>query len=182
MPYIQSESRPKYDVFINRLLETIPTDADEITIVEYTAYSISQIMGKFLGVYDISSNDDLFNCRLFEGQRRDAIFTISERIASEVGASRNMLQQAGDLNYIISFLTWGVLGDAPNRTRAGYGMRAFMKGCLQEVIASLKPYYGYNRYFVMARAVLTDVIDETYRRRTAPYEDEKIEQNGDLWT
>jgi hypothetical protein len=33
---------------------------------------------------------------------------------------------------------------------------------------------------VFLRGVLTDVVDEAYRRTTVPYEDKKIEENGDL--
>ena len=29
--------------------------------------------------------------------------------------------------------------------------------------------------------VMSDIIEETYRRKTSVYEDEKIEINGDLW-
>jgi len=28
---------------------------------------------------------------------------------------------------------------------------------------------------------MSDIIEETYRRKTSVYEDEKIEINGDLW-
>ncbi len=30
--------------------------------------------------------------------------------------------------------------------------------------------------------VITDVIDEMYRRRTAEYEDAAMKKNGDLWS
>jgi len=181
MPYIKKEDRPKFDVLVDKLLEIIPTDADDIVICEHTGYAISQILGKFIGIYDIVGNENMFNCNYFESKRKEEIITVAECLAAEITLSRNMIQQSGELNYVFSRLTWGILGDAPNRSSARYGVRVFLKGCLQEIIASLKPYYGYNRYYLMAKAVLTDVIDETYRRKTSVYEDEKIEQNGDVW-
>ena len=59
--------------------------------------------------------------------------------------------RAGHLNYIISRLTWAFLGKKPNYAR-------------------------HNE----AVGVLTCASFELYRRRVAPYENEKVGENGDL--
>ncbi|MEM2237252.1 MAG: hypothetical protein QW470_01455 [Candidatus Caldarchaeum sp.] len=50
---------------------------------------------------------------------------------------------------------------------------------ITRLLAQLYPpgYFNYNR----AMGVLSSVAHEYYRRRVAPYEDEKIKQNGDVY-
>lgn len=57
----------------------------------------------------------------------------------------------GDINYIVSRFIWAIYDQKPSYTRGS------------EV-----------------RAALADARDEFYRRKLAPYEDEKIEENGDI--
>jgi hypothetical protein len=67
--------------------------------------------------------------------------------------SSEEMSKAGELNYIITTL-----------------LMKFMK-------REGKRYHYYN----MIAGVLTEVDKEIYRRFTAPYEDEKIESEGDLF-
>lgn len=67
---------------------------------------------------------------------------------------KNGLMTSGDLNYVITKLMLGYVGDS-----------------------KLKPYTG----SVMALGTLVCAGLEFYRRFTAPYEDQKIKDNGDVY-
>jgi len=73
------------------------------------------------------------------------------RLASELRGTEDQMDRAGHTNYVITTL---LLAAYPNRKYATM--------CLVD-------------------GILADIGREYYRRRAAPYEDEKIAENGDVY-
>ena len=65
-------------------------------------------------------------------------------------------------------------------SQAKYALRSYIKGALWFVLHRLE---NSENWFIttIVYGLLTDVIDETYRRKTSIYEDVKMNENGDLW-
>ena len=74
-----------------------------------------------------------------------------ERLAEHLRDTEDQMDRAGHVNYVITTL---LLAAFPNRK---YATMALVDG------------------------IITDVGREYYRRRATPYEDEKIEENGDVY-
>jgi len=87
-------------------------------------------------------------------EERGEFDEIVAKLAQRVRAigEKNATATAGNLNYIISTLLHAVYGAAPR-------------------------YHQHNEIV----GVLECAKQEWYRRRAAPYEDEKIEENGDVF-
>src|SRR5690606_33216237 len=108
--------------------------------------------------------------------------------ADKVAAMLNRadpLSAAGELNYAVSALYWGLLGESQAIPSAKYGMRAYFVGILEKIYSSLETVNSGNqrdatmafRRHLIIRGVLHDVLSEAYRRQTAYYEDEKKLEN-----
>ena len=74
-----------------------------------------------------------------------------QELASRLKTTEDQMDRAGHMNYVVTTL---ILAAFPNRK---YATMALVDG------------------------VLADVGREYYRRRAAPYENEKIEENGDVY-
>ncbi len=74
------------------------------------------------------------------------------RLAEHLLDTEDQMDRAGHVNYVITTL---LLAAFPNRK---YATMALVDG------------------------VITDIGREYYRRRAAPYENEKIEENGDVYS
>lgn len=117
-----------------------------------------------------------------------------ENAADSIAASLNRsdpMSAAGDMNYSISAIYWGFLGDSDKFFRANYGTRAYLNGVLDKIMSQIETVSvsGNNKDATMAfrrqlviRGVLDHVKHETYRRKTAIYEQEKIDENADIYT
>ena len=90
----------------------------------------------------------------------------------------------GDLNYAISSVYWGLLGDYPRHPKADYALRVFCRGVLQSYLERMSDYYKDRMdedFVIITYGVIGDVISETYLRKTIIFENEKMQENGDIY-
>jgi hypothetical protein len=182
MPYIIREDRSKFIPAIENTVALIAEEKDSLLRAEYLGYFLDQFCRGF-GASFISSS--MFSPRLtFEQDmlERDKISKLSNNIFTTIEIirlNRDILAQAGEMNYVMSAIIWGLLGDSLYTSAAKYGFRSYVKGILWQVYAQIEN--NNSRHNILLRGIVTDVIDEMYLRKTTPYEEQKIAENGDLW-
>jgi hypothetical protein len=112
----------------------------------------------------------------------------ADSIAAMINRS-DPIAGAGELNYAISAIMWGFLGQAEGFPEIGYGIRAYLEGILDKIRQSLETVnngsqkdatMAFRRHLVI-RGVLNHISQETYRQLTANYEDVKLGENGSIW-
>lgn len=189
MPYIKQEDREKYNGFIESTLGVLNDPNDNPYLKgEFFGYFINRLVRKFLGTPDYTA--PAFNSSFFNESKRKALENAADSIAASLNRSDPM-SAAGDMNYSISAIYWGFLGDSDKFFRANYGTRAYLNGVLDKIMSQIETVSvsGNNKDATMAfrrqlviRGVLDHVKHETYRRKTAIYEQEKIDENADIYT
>jgi len=188
MPYIKTEDRDKYQGFIESVLGILNDPNDNPYLKgEFFGFFVNRLLRKFLGTPDYTS--PAFNSTFFNESKRKSLENAADSIAASLSRSDPM-SAAGEMNYAVSAVYWGFLGDAAAFARAGYGIRAYLNGVLDKIISQMETFSvsGNNKDATMAfrrqlviRGVLDHVKHETYRRNTMCYEDEKRMENGDIW-
>ena len=180
MPYISKVDRIPYIPFIEKTVANICAEQEPIRRAEYYGHFLEQMRIAFQGdlVFGDPAYDPTFNAEFSELGKRDQLASLANKVVSLIMRDTDLLKQAGDLNYVMSSVLWGILGDSLHAQPAKYGFRAFVKGILWKIYHRI---YGDTRRNTMLQGVITDVIDEMYRRKTTPYEDAKILENGDIW-
>jgi hypothetical protein len=187
MPYIKLNDRPKFKGHINEVLGVLRDVNDTLYIKgEYLGYFINRVVKRFLADPEYIQNT--FNAAFFNEGKKKALANAADSIAAAINRA-DPIASAGELNYALSAVIWGFLGEADGFSYAGYGLRAYVNGILDRVSSTVNTVNtGSQRDMTMAfrrhlviRGVLHDVMMEVYRRRTAPYEDSKMAENGDLW-
>ncbi|RDJ35341.1 MAG: hypothetical protein DWQ19_11035 [Crenarchaeota archaeon] len=173
MPYIAKEDRKKYIFVIENTVDLICSEKDKHAQLETLAFFVDHLRQKLDHGYPSFKIDFLD-----PNQKEQLLENINHFIS--LFPENDLFKLAGELNYILSSVIWGVLGDSLSAEPARYGYRTFIKGILWTI------YHGINgaasdRLVIVLRGVFTDVIDEMYRRKTSVYENEKIAQNGDIW-
>jgi hypothetical protein len=127
--------------------------------------------------YEFNHTDYLF----LDNDKIQSLSKLSHLFADNLLSKNNMFDQAGELNYCISSVLWGVLGDSLHSgSEAKYGFRCYVKG----ILLTISEYFERNvnsRRSILGKGIISDVIEEMYRRKTASYQDLKIIQNGDIW-
>jgi len=189
MPYIEQKDRPPFVPAINQIVKLMHEDVGDddplIRCGEQVGYFIFDLVKKFLEskfIYVAIENpyEVVFN-NLIGGDNEYLIEKQVDAIIVQLLRDDDLLRQGAEINYVCSSVCWRAIGEDGK-----YALRAFIKGCIWGVINIMKelvPHWENDREYHMLYGVLTDVIDEMYRRRTAPYEDKKIAQNGDIiWT
>lgn len=197
MPYIAAKDRTKLNDSLKALVnELINPSATVAAKGEFFGFYVRRLTLQYVnsprsGVLC----KEIFHCGQFPEDVRRTLLGVADEIAVKLNDASPM-ETAGLLNYAISVPYWGLLGDAEG-TPASYGLRAYLKGTLLEVLKwgddlFLKPkndsptgiwaqaVIAYRKKLIV-QGVLSDVLDEAYRRKTVPYEEEKARQNGDLW-
>ncbi len=176
MPYIIGDNRSKYDTVNEKVMGLIPLSdppmkqADKLA--SYASFLILEI--KRISVPDLYYAPKYTTASGTDKKFREYAAELARTLPS------NTEDMAGDLNYSLSSLCWGLCGDAPDRPSARYCMRSFIKGALWRAVTTQREHFNAEEY-IFFFGVFTDVIDEMYRRRTANYEDSAIKKNGDLW-
>lgn len=187
MPYIKLVDRPKFAHSINEALGILKDANDTVyTKGEYLGYFVNRAVKRFLADPDYTQNS--FNSAFFNESKKKALSNAADSIAALINRS-DPVASAGELNYALTAVIWGFLGEAEGFEYAGYGLRAYVTGILERVASTIGTVNtGSQRDMTMAfrrhlviRGVLHDVMSETYRRRTANYEDSKVAQNKDIW-
>jgi hypothetical protein len=179
MPYIKKENR---DIFAPYLIGAIkiiieePSMARKAEMLGWWAYYLThKLVSK-----EVSTKKDPDQIAQLKNQA-DQIYSIMTSSFSFAGIipEDKLFALSGDLNYCISFVTWGVLDDYPGIKPASYGLRCYTSQQIRQVTDS--EFLKINqRLFVIVKGVLFDVLEELYRRKTSVYEDKKILENGDL--
>lgn len=179
MPYIKKEDR---EVFNPHLIEAIKiiikekSPAKKAEMLGWWSYYLSHALIST----EVSTKKDPEQIKELK-THADQIFKLLTSSFSFVGtiSEEKLFSLAGNLNYCLSFVIWGVLGDFSGENSASYGMRCYTSQQIRNITES--EYLKTNqRLFVIVKGALFDVLDELYRRKTATYEDKKIIENGDL--
>lgn len=184
MPYIKRVNRPQYKEDILNVIELIPADEDMFSKAEHLGYFFWTVLNRYApSVFDEEGYEKIFSSIFWDGRRRHLLEGAGERVAATLMNNRDLCAEAGDLNYIFSATSWGILGDSEHHPEANYAFRTYLKSILLSLIdiARKSSDNASTRTSKMIYAVLDDVVTETYRRKTSGYEDKKIEENGDVW-
>ena len=187
MPYIQFQDRGRFRKTIETVLKTILDGPEPLYIKgEYFGYFVNRMCRKFQGTTDYTH--PAFNSTFFEKTKQKTFANSADSVAATLNRA-DPLGAAGELNYVISAVYWGLLGLAYGHDPASYGLRTYLRSMLRKIRETLNSVntgsqqdatMAFRRHLVIT-GVLDDVIDEGYRRHTAVYEDEKMGANGDIW-
>lgn len=183
MPYIKKQDRTVYVSTIENVLHGIPPGSP-MEQADYIGYFTFGLITGFYNMerYHPDANPFAYPCK--EG---DAKKLLDEQISLilEVLHTKDIMARGGELNYVVSAVVWGFLGDSANFDPAKYATRAYMHGVLLRIKDFVEQYHPYGneerQFYTLLRGVMGDIMDELYRRRTAVYENSKIEENGDVW-
>ena len=187
MPYIVMKERPKFKPFVLSMVTLVTGGTEAVyTQGEYFGFYVNRVVRHFLN--DPTYKQQSFNSNFFNEQKKVALIANADHVAALLNRS-DPISAAGDLNYSITAPYWGILGDAEEVTDARYGMRAYLNGTLIKILESIETVNSGNqrdatlafRRHLIIKGVLDDVMKETYRRKTAWYEDEKKMENRDIW-
>lgn len=186
MPYIKQEDRPKFKDHIQAALGLLNDPNDNPYLKgEFFGYWVNRLSKRFLGS-DYTA--PAFNSTFFNESKKKGLDNSADSIAATFSRV-DPISAAGECNYCISAVYWGLLGRAEGFASAGYGFRAYLNGVIGKIHDSLETLNAGNqkdatmafRRLLVIRGVLDHVRHETYQRDTVPYEFGKEEENGDVW-
>jgi hypothetical protein len=171
MPYIKPEDRQKYAEPIADVIEVLKSESSMSLGLHYGHFVYCLVRRAFGGgsgwmpLHDSPFHSDSLK-NIFHISKYTAVFH------ALLPTDRD--QRMGELNYVLSTIAWGLT------EKANYATRSYVKGALLTVMNEITV-IGDNAYHsTIVRGVLSDVVDEMYRRRTAIYEDGKKDENGDI--
>jgi hypothetical protein len=171
MPYIAKKDRNLINCFLNEAINIILSQEDKSKKSEMVGFWTYYLVNSSL-----SKKTQIKSSSLAE-QADNVLNQILEPLGSNPTEDQ-IFSFAGNLNYSISYVAWGVLGDHKGAQKASYGMRCYTAQQIRSVLESIAP--ECEKINMILRGVLNDVLDELYRRKTSVYEDKKILENGDL--
>jgi hypothetical protein len=187
MPYIKQEERSKFSHSISEALGIMKDGNDNFyTKGEYFGYFVNRCVKRYLSDPDYTVNS--FNSAFYNVSKQKALANAADSIAAAINRS-DPIAGAGELNYAMSSVLWGFLGQADGFPEIGYGIRAYLEGILDIVRQNLTSKsngsqndatMAFRRHLVI-RGVLSHMSLETYRQLTSVYEDKKEVENGSLW-
>ena len=187
MPYIKLDQRATLAQHSRAALSLMTeTNDSQYVVGEYFGFFVNRLVRRFLGDPEYGVN--AFNSAYFTPDKKKALQNASDSIAASM-ARHQPMESAGNLNYSITSLYWGLLGKSENIPEARYGFRAYLTGILDKINSNLESLgtgsqrdvtMGYRRHLVI-RGVLLDVIHETRTQLHDPYELQKRAENGDIW-
>ena len=188
MPYIKLEDREKFKNHITEAVKVVISEnVNQYTRGEYFGFFVNRLVRRFLG--DPEYVRSSFNSTFFAETHRKTLEHTADSIAASINRS-TPIESAGQLNYAISAVYWGVMGNFKDASTARYGMRAYLTGILEKIRSTIDTVnvgnqsdmtMAFRRHLVI-RGVMDHVLDETYRRTTTPYEKQKMSENGDIWS
>lgn len=164
MPYIKQSDREQLDPILSKIVDSIQTNHDLYKQIDGFGMVISYLDVQFIfGDYS-----------LIPVPPRD-------EFKGHIDELRDLIKDAGQLNYCITYILWSLINDDTKYALRAYasGVVSMIKSSLYEEIDNVTSQDTLRR-FGLAIGVLTHVLEETYRRRTAEYEDRKIKENGDV--
>lgn len=190
MPYIKQQNRIPYHPIIKDMLAQLARRDDSLEQADYISYFIFGILDGFSKEYFNKTSVNAFDCVCDNAHIKQNINNLIQQSLSAL-SSKDIMERGGELNYLLSAIIWGFLGDYFESAR--YVVRAYMRGNLLKLqymwgdLLKLQEQWdaiarGDNyRLHTLIMGVLEDVMGELYRRRTASYEDKQIVISGDLW-
>lgn len=187
MPYIKPDNRPKFKEPILQALGVLKDTNDTLYVKgEYLGYFINRACKRFLA--DPEYTRDSFNSAHFNEAKKKALSNAADSIAALLNRA-DPISAAGELNYALSAVIWGWLGECSGFPQTGYGLRAYVEGVLDKIKSSVETVNtGNQRDMAMAfrrhlviRGVFSHISLETYRLKTSVYEDQKIKENESVW-
>lgn len=187
MTYIPYEQRKVFADHIHQTLSTMNSAGDNFyTKGEYFGYFVNRCVKKFLGDPNYTAN--AFNSANFQPSVIKTLANTADSVAASLSRS-DAIADAAKLNYVITAVLWGFLGEAKSFPQAGYGIRAYMEGILDKIKSDIDEVnsgsksdatMAFRRHLII-RGVLSHVIQETYRLKTSEYLDGKWKETGDPW-
>jgi hypothetical protein len=187
MPYIKSSDRSKFHPSIMSILDILKDPVDTPYIKgEYFGFFVNRLVKKFLIDPDYTLNT--FNSIYFNEGKKKVLINVADSIGAMINRS-DPIASAGDLNYAITSVLWGFMGDAEGHAVVGYGMRCYLRAIIDKIAQSIESVNSGSqkdvamafRRHLIAKGVLGDVVSETLRVKNGPYEDIKLDANGPIW-
>jgi len=171
MPYIKQEDRQKYAEPIVDVIEMLKLESSMSLGLHYGHFVYCLVRRAFGGGSGwMPLHDSPFHSESLKNILNVGKYTV----VFHALLPTDLDQRMGELNYVLSTIAWRLT------EKANYATRSYVKGALLTVMNEI-PVIGENAYHgVIVRGVLSDVVDEMYRRRTAIYEDSKKDENGDI--
>lgn len=160
MPYILREERPKYCAIIMSTTEECYQEQHVRTALYYGHFVyglVRRMLGGGSGWFSLEASPFLMR-KPFQVEISSDIAKIEENLqALQKLLSTDTDILIGELNYVLSAVAWGLLGD--DEHPAPYCLRAYIKGVLwttvEELCKSSSPYVN-----MLIHGLLTDVIDD----------------------
>ena len=188
MPYIKVNDRNKFSHSIAEALSILKDGNDNFyTKGEYFGYFVNRCVKRFMADAEYTNNS--FNSAFFNESKKKSLANAADSIAAAINRA-DPIASAGELNYAISAVMWGFLGEADGFPQIGYGIRAYLEGILDKIKDTIDTAgnsgsqkdatMAFRRHLVI-KGVLSHIMKETYRLKTVPYEDGKLKENGDVW-
>lgn len=190
MPYIKQIDRPGFNPIIMEAIEVLSNEVtSDLVKGEYLGYCLLRLSRRFIN--STSFADPCFNSHTFAEPTKKRLHEIADKAAGRLNGN-NPLENAGNFNYLVSAILWGIHGEKEGLPKIGYSMRCYLRSIVAQVrdrldtskfsnIDGPKDHIMNSRKLSIAFGVLNDVVDEVYRRQDVPYEDGKITENGDVW-
>lgn len=186
MPYILPAQREQFKQHITNVLSVIKDPADNLYLKgEHLGYFLNRLTRRFMRLNPEWMG---FNSHFFNATKKKTLESSADAIGMLM-ESGDPMNAAGELNYVMTAVLWGFMGKSEGFAEASYGMRAYLTGIVQRIHSGIESTnngsqadmaMSFRRHLIL-RGVLQDVLSETYRRLTAPYEDVKMALNGDIW-
>lgn len=191
MPYIPKNDRPQYDTFVDELAEmlrSLGSNDDMVGPLSRIVHTLAirrfwQGRRAPLCLYSKLNNDAPgYDVLAQDWLRYKALV---KPLSDILGALENDAM-VGPLNYIVSRLTWQLCGHGHGERR--YARMNMVVGALDCVKSELKraiaSNIGFSKSAYVRASAAVGALDcaksELQRRIIAPYEDEKIENSGDV--
>ena len=108
MPYIVPENRDRFKDTIIEVVSTILSGSESpYSKGEYFGYFASRVFKGFLSMETIRENS--FNSTFFNAEKRNDLSSAADKVVLMFGGG-DSLSIAGDLNYVITSVYWGLIG------------------------------------------------------------------------
>lgn len=187
MPYIELENRSKFAPAIMEALGILKDGNDNFYIKgEFLGYFFNRCVKRFLADPDYIQNS--FNSAFFNASKQKSLANSADSIAAMINRS-DPIAGAAELNYALTAILWGFLGQAEGFPQIGYGIRAYLEGILDKIRQNLETVntgsqkdatMAFRRHLVI-RGVLSHISLQTFKFLTLPYEMDKLKANDQIW-
>lgn len=190
MPYIKLSQRDRYNPLILESVQAIMNgNESKLQKGEFFGFLLTRIVKGYMSSMD--KKGPAFNSSLFSPPKLAKLSELADKFLIFLNQDEP-LDSAGELNYVLSAILWGVQGQAEGVEAASYGFRTYLRSMVEQVKHGLpsfpfttsgeqKERLKAGRRFTVAMGVLGDVISETYQQVTTPYENGKRKENGTIW-